>query len=75
MKGHMVQSSQGVRSTKSISKKIQNNQIEKSQKTAYQQQQSNTNDIIPNQKTKEIHIWYQPIRKLYTDDCVRLPIR
>ena len=25
-------------------------------------------------KTKEIHIWDQPIIKLYTDDCVRFPI-
>ena len=33
------------------------------------QQQSNTDDIIPNQKTQEIHIWDQPISKLYTDDC------
>ena len=39
------------------------------------QQQSNTDDIIPNQKTQEIHIWDQPISKLYTDDCGRFPIR
>ena len=64
----MVQSSQGVRSTKKISRKIHNNQIEKSQ------QQSNTDDIIPNQKTKKIHRWDQPISKLYTDDCGRYPI-
>ena len=31
IKGHMVQSSEGVRSTKKISRKIHNNQIEKSQ--------------------------------------------
>ena len=59
----MVQSSQGVRSTKKIDRKIHNNQIEESQK------QSNTDNIIPNKKTQEIHIWDQPIRKLYTDDC------
>ena len=65
----MVQFSQGDRSTKRISNKLNNNQIEKSQ------EQSNTDDILPNQKTKEIHIWDQPISKLYTDDCGRFPIR
>ena len=54
---------------KNIDRKIHNNQIEKSQ------QQSNTDDIIPNQKTQEIHIWDQPISKSYTDDCGRFPIR
>ena len=68
IKGHMVQYSQGVISTKKIDRKIYNNQIEKSQ------QQSNTDDIISNQKTKEIHIWDQPISKLYTDDFGRFPI-
>ena len=57
IKGHMVQSSQGIRSTKKIERKIHNNQIEKSQ------QKSNTDDIISNQKTEEIHIWDQPISK------------
>ena len=46
IKGHMVKSYQGVRSTKRTSNKIHNNQIEKSQ------QQSNTDNILPNQKTK-----------------------
>ena len=68
MKGHMVQSSQGVLSTKSMDRKVHNNQMEKSQ------QQSNTDNIIPNQKTQEIHIWDQPISKLYTDDCGRFPL-
>ena len=65
----MVQSSQGVISIKKISRKIHNNQIEK------YQQQSNTDDILPNQKTKETHRWDHPISKLYTDDCGRFPIR
>ena len=65
----MVQSSQGVRYTKKIARKIHNNLIEKSQ------QQSNTDDIIPNQKAQEIHIWDQSICKLYTDDCGRFSIR
>ena len=29
----------------------------------------------PPLKIKELHIWYQPISKLYTDDCGRFPIR
>ena len=32
-------------------------------------------DIPPPIKKKELHIWYQPISKLYTDDCGRFPIR
>ena len=52
-----------------MDRKVHNNQMEKSQ------QQSNTDDIIPNQKTQEIHIWDQPISKLYTDYCGRFPIR
>ena len=75
LKGHMVKSSQGVRSTKKISNKTHDNQIEKSQKTFHKQQKSDTEEILPQQKTKEIHIWYQPISKLYTDDCGRFPIR
>ena len=68
IKGHMVQSSQGVISAKRIDIKVHNNKMEKSQ------QQSNTDDIIPNKKTQEIHIWDQPISKLYTDDCGIFPI-
>ena len=47
IKGHMVKSSQGFRSTKKMDRKVNNNQMEKSQ------QQSNTDDIIPNKKTKK----------------------
>ena len=68
LKGHMVQSSQGFRSTKKMDRKVHNNRMEK------YQQQSNTDDMIPNQKTQEIHIWDQPISKLYTDDCGIFPI-
>ena len=53
---------------KNSSNKIHNNKINKSQ------QQSNTDDIMPNQNTKEIHILDQPISKLYTDDCGRFQI-
>ena len=70
----MVQSSQGVGSTKNIRHKIHNNQIERSQKTFQQQQQSDSEEIQPQHKTKEIHIWNQPISKLYTYDCGRFPI-
>ena len=52
IKVHMVKSSQGVRSTKNIRHKMHNNQIEKSQKTVQQQQQSDTEEILPQQKTK-----------------------
>ena len=55
IKGLMVQSSQGFISTKKMDRKVHNNQMEKSQ------QQSNTDNIIPNQKAQEIHIWDQPI--------------
>ena len=48
IKGHMLQPSQGVRSTKKIRHKIHNNQIEKSQKTF----QSDAEEILPQQKTK-----------------------
>ena len=74
LKGHTVQSSQGFIFTKNISNKIYNNQIEKSQKIFHQQQQSDTEEILPQQQTKEIHIWDQPISKLYTNYCGRFPI-
>ena len=32
-------------------------------------------DIPPPIRTKELHIWDEPISKLYTDDCGRFPIR
>ena len=69
----MVQSSQGVRSKKKTKHQKNNNQKKTSQETI--QKQSDTADILPQQKTKETHIWDQPIRKLYTDDCGRLSIR
>ena len=69
IKGHMIKLSQGIRSTKKMDRTVHNNQMEKFQ------QKSNTDDIIPNQKTQEINIWDQPIGRLYTDDCGRFPIR
>ena len=59
IKGHMVQSSQVVRSTNNTKHKGHNNQKKMSQETI--QQQSDTEDILLQQKTKEIHIWDQPI--------------
>ena len=32
-------------------------------------------DITTSIKTKELHIWDDPISKLYTDDCGSFPIR
>ena len=68
----MVQSSQGVRSTMKTKHQKHNNQKKTSQETI--QQQSDTANILPQQKNKETHIWDQPISKLHTDDCVRFPI-
>ena len=57
IKGHTVNSSQGVISTKNIKHKKNNNKIEKSQEKIQQKQKSGTEDILPQQKTKEIRIW------------------
>ena len=72
MKGHMVQSYQGVQSTKkktpppiSIKKGIL--------KVAPEEEEME--DIPPPIKTKELHIWDELIDKLYTDDCGRFPIK
>ena len=67
----MLQSSQGVISKKK--KKTHNNQKKLTQGTL--QKQSEAVDIPQQQKTQELHIWDQPISKLYTDDCRRSPIR
>ena len=72
LKGHMVQSSLEVRSTKK--KKHQTHKNQKKQTQGTIQKQSEAEDITPHQKTQELHIWYQPISKLYTDDCGRFPI-
>ena len=69
----MVQSSQGVRSTKKKKHQTHNNQKKTTQGTL--QQQSETKDIPSQQKSQELHIWDHPISKLYTDDYCRLPIR
>ena len=39
------------------------------------EKQSEAEDVPPPQKTQEIHMWDQPISKLYNDDCGRFPIR
>ena len=72
LKGHMVQSLQGVRSTKKDKHQANNNKKKPIQGTL--EKQSEAEDIPPLQKTQELHIWYQPISKLYTDYCGRLPI-
>ena len=68
IKLHMVHSLQGVIYTKNTKHKKHNNKKKTAQETI--QQQSDPADILPQQKTKEIHIWDQSISKLYTDDCV-----
>ena len=72
MKVRMVQSYQGVRSTKkntpptiSIKKGIFEIALEEAE----------MGDITPPIKTKELNIWDEPISKLYTDDCGQFPIR
>ena len=62
----MLQSSQGVRSTKKKKNKKHKNQKKPPQGTI--QQQSDIADIPSQQKTQELHIWDHPISKLYTDD-------
>ena len=42
---------------------------------ATQEEEDEREGIPAPLKTKERHIWDQPISKLYTDDCGRLPIR
>ena len=68
----MVEPSQGVRSTKkkthppiSIKKGI----------FEVAPEEEEMEDITPPIKTKELHIWDEPISKLYTDDYGRFTIR
>ena len=73
IKGNMVQSSQVVQSTK---KKTPPNRGIKQETQKYTlEEEDERQDIPPPIKTKELHIWDQPISKLYTDDCGRFPIR
>ena len=71
--GRMVQSSQGVRSTKKQNQKSRGNKKSPAKSTLEKEYEREDNP--PPLKTKELHIWYQPISKLYTDDCGRFPIR
>ena len=69
----MVQSSQGVQSTKK--KTPPPSYIRKETSKATLEEEYKKEDISPPIKTKELHIWYQPISKLFTDDFGRFPIR
>ena len=73
IKGNMVQSSQGVRSTKKTKHHSRVNKKFPDQITL--EKKSEEEDIPPPLKKKELHIWYQPISKPYTDDCERFPIQ
>ena len=67
----MFQSYQGVKSTKK--KTPPPREIKKGIfKVAPEEEEMK--DIPPPIKTKELHIWYQPISKLYTDGFGRFPI-
>ena len=72
IKGHMVQSLQGVKSTKKTNHQSRGNKNFPDQ--VIFEKQSEEEDIPPPLKTKELHIWDQPISKLYNDDCGRFPI-
>ena len=72
IKEHMVQSSQGVISNKKTTHQTRNNKKDPNQG---KQKHSEEEYIPPHHKTKELHIWDQPISKLYTDNCGRSPIR
>ena len=49
--------------------------IKKGTSKATQEEEGETEDIPPPIKSKELHIWDQPISKIYTDDCDCFPIR
>ena len=69
----MVQSSQGVRSTKK--EKHKNQGIKKVSGKTTIEKEYEEEELLPPIQTKELHIWDHPISKLYTDDCGRFPIR
>ena len=72
MKGHIVQSSQGVKSTKKkkIPPLIVTGEILKDV-----QGEEELDDTQPPIKMNELYIWDKPISKFYTEDCGRFPIR
>ena len=72
MQGCMVQSSQGVQSTK---KKTTPPLIVTEEILKDAPEEEELDDIPRPIKTNELHIWDEPISKLYTDDCGRFPIR
>ena len=66
IKGHMVQSSHGVQSTKT---KAPPHRGIKKEICKVATEEDEMEDIPPPIKTKELHIWDQPISNMYTDDC------
>ena len=72
IKDHMVQSLQGVRSTKKNAPPPRDLKKETSKSTLSEEDEREY--ISPPIKTKELHIWDQTISKLYTDDFGRFPI-
>ena len=71
MRLHMVQSSQGVRSSKNKTTSPLNIPWEMLKDAPGKE---DLEDISSPIKTNELHIWDKLIRKLYTDDCDRFPI-
>ena len=72
LKGHMVQSSQGVRSIRK--EKHKNQRMKKVSGKTTIEKEYEKEELLPPIQTKELHIWDLPISKLYTDDCGRFPI-
>ena len=69
----MVQSSQGLRSNKKTKHQARYNKKDPNKGT--QEKHYEEEDIPPPHKTKELHIWDQPISKLYTYGCGIFMIR
>ena len=71
IKGHMLQSSQGLQSTKN---NITPPLILKEEILKDTPKEEDMEDPPPPIRTNDMHIWKKPISKLYTDDCGRFPI-
>ena len=69
----MVQSSQGVQSTKKERHKKQG--IKKGSGKTTIEKECEEEELLPTIQTKELNIWDHPVSKLNTYDCGRFPIR
>ena len=74
-KGHLVQTRQGVRSTKKKKRSRSSPVVEIPNPPSDLHPDIATGDVLPPTQSNELHIRVEPIEKLYTDDCGRFPIR